>query len=241
MSHTNRKTQTDDAVAILVVEDDSFLRDLLFRHLTRQGHKVSVAETGVEAIEQIRVTDFQMALIDILLPDMDGLELVDGMKKIQSDVILIMMTGHPSLETALQAMKKGVQDYLLKPFKLEQLDEVIQKCLEGRKILLENKRLQDELEEAREQLKKYEALIRQPHLVGHHPAGEVPPDHTKYDAYRFQSIRTRETTIQDRIDKLALLKEEGLISEDDFEVKHKQLVSMSGKVTANGAGQQKKE
>lgn len=235
------KTPTDDAIAILIVEDDKFMRDLLFRHLTQQGFQVSVAETGIEAIDQIRETNFQMALIDILLPDMDGLELVDGMKKIHSDIILIMMTGHPSLETALEAMKKGVQDYLIKPFKLEQLDEVIQKCLEGRRILLENKLLQDELEEAREQLKKYAALIQQPHLVGHHPAGDVPPDHTKYDAYRFQSNRSRQMTIQDRIDKLVLLKKEGIISEDDFEVRRQQLVSMSGKATANDADQQKKE
>ncbi len=107
---------------VLVVDDDPFLRDLLYRYLTRQGYEVAVAETGAEAMDRLQEEDFQVALIDIVLVEMSGIELVDQITPQYPEIILIMMTGHPSLETVLQALKKGVQDYLIKPINLDQLD-----------------------------------------------------------------------------------------------------------------------
>lgn len=229
MRNSDEKIQGD--VKVLVVDDDPFLRDLLVRYLSQQNYTVVAVATGIEAVEETHRMSFQIALIDILLSEMSGIELVDELKAIESEMIVILITGHPTLETALEALKKGVQDYIVKPFRLEQLDEVLKKCLEGKRIVSENRRLQTELEKTKEQIKKYEALIRQSHWVSVQPGGEDTPDHFRGDAaYRVQSLHTRETALQDRIDKLALLKEEGVLTEDEFDVMRKRMILPSGKV-----------
>lgn len=235
-------TNEEEVISILVVDDDPFMRDVLFKYLTHQDYQVTVAESGFEALEQIRQKDFHFALIDMVLPKMDGLELIDQINEIRSNVMLIIMTGHPSLETALKALKKGVQDYLIKPFNFEQLSDVLSKCLEKRRILLENQRLKIELEEAREQLKKYEAIGMQSHHVTFRDPKDGSANNSKRNAaYREQSMCNREITIQERIDKLTFLKESGVISEDDYEYKVKQLASLVAKVSVDETVQQKKE
>jgi len=232
----------EEVISILVVDDDPFMRDVLFKYLTRQNYQVTVAESGFEALEQIRQKDFHFALIDIVLPEMDGLELTDQINKIRSNIMLIIMTGHPSMETALKALKKGVQDYLIKPFKFEQLSDVLSKCLEKRRILLENQRLKLELEETREQLKKYEEIgMQSHHLTFRGPKDGAANNFKRNAAYRDQSLCNREVTIQERIDKLTFLKESGIISEDDYESKVKQLTSLVSKVSVDETVQQKKE
>ena len=219
-----------DASRILVVDDDPFLRDLLARYLTRKRYDVRTAESGAAALNEMADASFQVAVIDILLGETTGIELVDELMRIDPEMIVILMTGHPSLETALEALKKGVQDYLIKPFKLEQLDDVLNKCLKEKKILAENQKLKAELEEARNQLGQYESLIRQTHLAIPHSSGEKPSGYSRGDAaYRFQSRRSKETALQNRLHKLSLLRDEGVITETEYEVWRDQLISMGGK------------
>jgi len=226
----------NDKVSILIVDDDPFLRDLLVRYFTQQGYNVRAVESGIEAKQEMGKASYQIVVIDILLSEMTGIELVDELKAVDPEIITILMTGHPSLETALAALKKGIQDYLVKPFRLEQLHEVLNRCLENKQILCENKKLKEELGEARRQLDKYQSLIRQSHLVTTLEAGDQQPGHSWGNAaYRFQSLHNKETTLEDRVHKLALLKEEGLITEDEFEAKRKQLMSMGGKVPHDDA------
>jgi DNA-binding NtrC family response regulator len=226
----------NDKISILIVDDDPFLRDLLVRYFTQQGYNVRAVESGIEAKQEMEKSSFQIVVIDILLSEMTGIELVDDLKVMDPEIITILMTGHPSLETALAALKKGVQDYLVKPFRLEQLHEVLKRCLENKQILCENKKLKEELGDARRQLDKYQSLIRQSHLVTTLESGDQQSGHSWGNAaYRFQSLHNKETTLEDRVHKLALLKEEGLITEDEFEAKRKQLMSMGGKVPHDDA------
>lgn len=235
MMENQLKDETSEQPAILVVDDDEFMRDLLFRYLDGRGYSVSVAETGERAIALVQTHTFDVGLVDIVLSRMSGVQLVDALKNVQPDIILVMMTGHPSLETALETMKRGVQDYLIKPFKLAQLDSLLQRCLERRKILLENRRLRGELEEAKERLKTYETLIRQPHMVQAQSETDRATDRVRGDvAYRFQSHRNRKTVLQDWLNKLVLLREEGVISEDEFEIRRQQLLASGGEIRDEG-------
>ena len=200
----NPEQKENDKVNILIVDDDPFLRDLLVRYFTQQGYNVQAVESGIEAKEEMGKVSYQIVVIDILLSEMNGIELVDELKAMDSEIIIVLMTGHPSLETALAALKKGVQDYLVKPFRLEQLHEVLKRCLENKQILCENKKLKEELGEARQQLDRYQSLIRQSHLVTTLEAGDQQPGHSWGNAaYRFQSLHNKETTLEDRVHKLA--------------------------------------
>lgn len=106
---------------ILVIDDDKSILRTFTRILQKNGYEVDVAETGKEALEISRKKGYDLALIDIRLPDMDGTDLLIKMQKIMPNAIKIMITGFPSLETGIKALDEGADAYLVKPVKPEEL------------------------------------------------------------------------------------------------------------------------
>jgi DNA-binding NtrC family response regulator len=121
-----------DQPRVLVVDDEEEIRTLLREALTRYGHQVTVASTGAEAIELIRSQLFDAALLDIRMDEMDGLELLREVKRHDSVVEVVMMTGYPAVDTAVEALKLGAYDYLTKPLILEELRHLLGHILERR-------------------------------------------------------------------------------------------------------------
>jgi DNA-binding NtrC family response regulator len=115
---------------LLIVEDDESLRDLLARRFTRAGVPVITAESGEEALAKISRAEFDVALFDLHLPGMSGLDLLAQFKEQQPDAEVLMLTAHGSIETAIQAMRRGAYDYLTKPFQLPELEVHVQKAYE---------------------------------------------------------------------------------------------------------------
>lgn len=117
----------DEHAKILVVDDDAGIREALNDLLTQEGYKTKTAQTGREAVEACQKETFDVALIDIKLPDMEGTNLLDVLKKIDPSLIKMIITGYPSLENAVQSLNSGADGYLVKPFKpinlLEQIKE----------------------------------------------------------------------------------------------------------------------
>ena len=204
----------DKPIHVLVIDDDVFISDLLQRFLTKQGYRVTLAGDGPTALEILASEAVDIALVDLMLEGMDGITLIGEIKKRQLDLILIMMTGHPTLETALEAMKQGVQDYLIKPFKLEQLSEVIRRCLDERSRRDEIHRLKTELDEAKEQIQRYEILVRHGHRMG--PGGERP-DEAAQQATGLSTYRQKAEELEVRQEKLIQMRDEGVISEEEFQ------------------------
>jgi two-component system response regulator PilR (NtrC family) len=101
---------------ILLVDDDEALRNLLSNILQRAGYSVKSFENGKEAVEASYEEFFNLALIDIHLPDMKGLELLTKLRKTEPEMIKIMITGQASLDTAIEATNKGADGYVVKPF-----------------------------------------------------------------------------------------------------------------------------
>lgn len=211
---------------ILVVDDDDFIRSLLDRHLTNRGYKVTTVNSAESAISTAEKVTFALALVDILMPGMNGIELLTQLKSLQPEILLITMTGHPSLETALEALKKGIHDYLIKPFRLEHLDQTINSCFEKRRIIEENKTLKDQLKNAEDQIGLLQSLLEESKEHANPMPSESTIDKMRGDAvYRNQSLKTKEKINQDRLQKLSLLKDEGLISEEEYLVKRKQFLN----------------
>jgi DNA-binding NtrC family response regulator len=109
-------------VRLLIVDDDEELRQNLARRFRQAGMTVAEAGTGEEALERAGQTRFDVALLDLHLPGMSGIDLLAHLKERQPELEAIMLTGHGSLETAIQAMKQGAYDYLTKPFHLADLE-----------------------------------------------------------------------------------------------------------------------
>jgi two-component system response regulator HydG len=114
---------------ILVVDDDKSILRTFTRILQKNGYKIDVAETGKEAIEKADSRHYDLVLVDIRLPDMDGTDLLVKMKKQLQSTIKIMITGFPSLESGVKALDEGADAYLVKPVKPEELLMLIEEKL----------------------------------------------------------------------------------------------------------------
>jgi DNA-binding NtrC family response regulator len=135
------------AARILVVDNDPEMVAVLRRHLESEGFLVTPATGGRAAIEAIeaQAQDFDVILTDLVMNDADGLEVLRAAQDAQSGARLILMTAFASLETAIEAMRRGAYDYLTKPFKLAEASHAIRRALDDRQLRQENARLRDEV------------------------------------------------------------------------------------------------
>ncbi len=123
---------------VLVVEDEGSLRDLLKAELARSGYKVQVARGGLEGLERYREEIYNVVLLDVRMPDADGVEILRHMRAESNVPEIIMFTGHGNIETAVECIKLGAYDYLTKPVKLDELELVLDKAIEKNRLRLEN-------------------------------------------------------------------------------------------------------
>ncbi len=131
---------------ILVVDDDEGVRQVLNQCLQEQGYKVSCADSGEKAIAALKEGTFDLVVLDMVLPRMDGLEVLKQVTALRPEVPILMITGFSSVETAIKAMKMGAVDYVVKPFRMEEVELVIGKALERSHLRRENIYLRRQLE-----------------------------------------------------------------------------------------------
>jgi DNA-binding response OmpR family regulator len=117
---------------ILVVDDDKSILRTFTRILQKSGYEIDTAETGKEAMEKSETRNYDLALVDIRLPDMDGTDLLAKLKKPLQHTVKIMITGFPSLETGVKALDEGADAYLVKPVKPQELLILLEEKLKTR-------------------------------------------------------------------------------------------------------------
>ena len=130
---------------ILVVDDEQHVRRVLEVMLTRQGYEVQTAAGGGEALAAHQAEVFDLTILDLRMPDMDGLEVLAAIRSKDPDASVVMITAYASVETALNAMKNGAVDYIGKPFKEDEILLVVEKALERARMLADNKKLRSEV------------------------------------------------------------------------------------------------
>lgn len=114
---------------MLVVDDEKDMRDLLADYLGGLGYKVTCAVSGQEALQIYKQGNFDIILSDLLMEPMGGLELLKNIKDINPDALFIMITGYPSIKSSIEAMKKGANDYITKPFELNEIKLKIERVI----------------------------------------------------------------------------------------------------------------
>lgn len=132
---------------ILLVDDDKHILGVFTKALTMEGHNVVSVPNGYEAIEQIESHDFDLAVSDITLPGPDGIEILKYIKNAGKDTEVIMMSGYASLETAIEAMRQGAYDYIVKPVDLPTMLSTVNRGLEKQRQVIETKQLLAQLEQ----------------------------------------------------------------------------------------------
>jgi two-component system response regulator AtoC len=148
--------------SILVADDDQVARELLAEALGAEGYRVSIAGGGADCVRLAEGEPYDIALVDLRMPDLDGLAVLKRLAVIQPDLPVVILTAFATIETAIQAMNAGAYDYLSKPFRMEEIKVVVRRTLEVRRLARENLQYRQELQ-ARQ---GFESLVGQsPQMV----------------------------------------------------------------------------
>ncbi len=135
----------EDRPRILVVDDEKVIRDMLADFLGMEGYIVRTAEDGTSALGELSRGHYDLVISDLKMPRMGGIALLDEIGKTAPDALTVIMTGFGTVETAIDAMKRGAYDYVLKPFKLDEVVHVVQRGIEKQRMAAENLRLREAL------------------------------------------------------------------------------------------------
>ena len=146
---------------LLVADDDEVARELLAEALGREGYRVRLAAGGEECLRLAAAEPFDMALVDLRMPDLDGLGVLKRLAMIQPDLPVVILTAFATIETAIEAVAAGASDYLSKPFRMEEIKIVVRRTLDARRLTRENLQFRQELK-ARY---GFETLVGQSHQM----------------------------------------------------------------------------
>ncbi len=145
---------------ILVIEDEAAIRRVLVKILSEENesYKVEEAEDGLQGIEKVKNEDYDLILCDIKMPKMDGVEVLEAVKKIKPEIPMVMISGHGDLETAINTMRLGAFDYISKPPDLNRLLNTVRNALDKKQLVVENKILKKKVSKNYEMIGNSEAI-----------------------------------------------------------------------------------
>lgn len=135
----------EESYRVLVVDDEKVIREILSDFLSMEGYVVRTVEDGQQALEELEQRSYNLVITDLKMPRMGGLELLEEINRRAWNVLCVIMTGFGTVETAIEAMKKGAYDYILKPFKVEEVIHIVQRGLEKQRLQEENIQLKEAL------------------------------------------------------------------------------------------------
>ncbi len=143
MAEQHDSAAAEERPRVLVVDDEKFIRDILADFLGMEGYVVRTAEDGRSAVRELERARYDMVISDLKMPNLGGIELLKEIARTSPDTLTVIMTGFGTVETAIDAMKRGAYDYILKPFKVEEIIHIVQRGLEKRRLEAENLRLRE--------------------------------------------------------------------------------------------------
>ena len=135
-----------EKIQILVVDDELIVRESLVGWMKRAGHNVDAAPGGHQALEMIGRNDYDLVFLDIWMPDLRGLDALKNIKMLYPHILVVMITAYATVETAIEAMKNGADDFLIKPFEPEQLELLVEKLLNQKKLVDQNISLRNQID-----------------------------------------------------------------------------------------------
>ncbi len=224
----------NDEINILIVDDDKMLCKML-EDVLSQEEKLIITSTndGRDAIEKIKGRNFDLILTDLMMPGADGIEVLKVAKEVDEGVHVIIITGFASLETAMEAIRKGAYDYITKPFKLDEIKIAVQNACEKIRLLRQNQTLIENLKQAykeldtlkksREELSVKVEKINQSMDESQERLAEniiglqtVPSDLPV--SYYLRRRRTDKACVLMELEKLGKLRDGGILTEEEFRV-----------------------
>jgi FixJ family two-component response regulator len=206
--------QGKDPVSILIVDDDAAIADILKDIVSHEERDVRVCYDGLSAVESLQTVPYDLLILDLVIPGVEGLEVFKVAKKVNPDVLVIIITGYATLETAIAAIKEGAYDFIQKPFKLDGFKIAIDNAVEKVKLNKENRELLRKLQSACEEL----AALKERKC----PTGKIASINFLSSSmpslhYLYGENGDRKT-ILGKLDALITMRERGLLSDQEFRV-----------------------
>lgn len=210
---------------VLIVDDDKRMRSVLKSLLGEEGHEVFVCSDGLEAISQCANTAFDLVITDLMMPGASGIDVLKACRKHHPETLVVLITGFASLETAIEAIREGAYDYITKPFKMEEMKIVVKNAGEQIRLIRENKRLLQELQDAYEQIRIVKKIMGAESLPAR--GDEEQADFSRNGPLIAGSLLPHSYVESDSgggralmsdLERIASLRQKGFLSEDEFEL-----------------------
>ncbi len=216
----------------LIVDDDRSIGEILKELVSRSGVSVEAFSDGQDAIEFIRRQPVDIVITDLMMPKVGGLEVLRSAKNANPDSVVLIITGHASLETAIEAVRKGAYDYIKKPFKLQEVEIAFNNAVERIELVRKNRELLLELKDAYDQL----VTLKKD---GNKVKDEDEPESRKIAYLNFFSnalpsleffhkAREKQYWLFERLENISQLKKDGLLTDKEFKKLKKHVIKCVG-------------
>ena len=213
---------TKQQVNILIVDDEKDVADILKDCISDEERSIDVCYDGLDGIDHIQRNSYDLVIVDLVMPKVGGLDVLKYAKIANPDVLVIIITGYASLETAIMAVREGAYDYIRKPCKLEEIKIVVDNAIDKIKLFRENKELLKEIKDAYHELmllkneKKADKKISSINFF----SSNMPSLH-----YLYNNNSAPNNTI-DKLQALSSLKERGGLTESEYKTFKHNLLKM---------------
>lgn len=214
---------TNQQIKILIVDDETPVADILKDCISDKERSVDVCYDGLDGIDHIQNNVYDLIIVDLVMPKVGGLDVLKYAKKANPDVLVVIITGHASLETAIMAVKEGAYDYIRKPFKLEEIRIVVDNAADKIKLFRENRELLKKIQDTYHELmllkqeKKADKKVSSINFF----STNMPSLHYLYNNSSFP-----DNTV-DKLQALSSLKESGNLTENEFRAFKRDLLKMT--------------
>jgi len=206
-------------IKVLIVDDDKSIAEVLEGLISNNERTVHVCHDGITALERIEKHPYDLILSDLIMPKVGGLEILKYAKKINPEIIVVLLTGYASLETAIEAIREGAYDYIRKPCKLEEIEIVVKNAIEKIKLNRENRELLKKLQDAYHELIELKKETCEEKISSINFFSSNMPN-----LQTFNKGNTSPDRHIDQLEILSSLKENGNLTENEFEVFKEHLI-----------------
>jgi len=213
---------TNQQINILIVDDEKTVADILKDCISDNERSITVCYDGLEGIEHIQNNFYDLIIVDLVMPKVGGLDVLKYAKKANPDVLVIIITGYASLETAIMAVKEGAYDYIRKPCKLEEMRIAVDNAIDKIKLFRENRGLLKEIKDAYHELMLLKKEKNEDKKISsiNFFSSNMPSLH-----YLYNNSSSSNNTV-DKLQALSLLRESGSLTESEFETFKHNLLKM---------------
>jgi DNA-binding NtrC family response regulator len=214
--------ETNRQIKILIIDDEKAVADILKDFLSDKERSVDVCYSGLAGIESIQKNSYDLLIVDLVMPKVGGLDILRYAKKTYPDVLVIIITGHASLETAVMAIKEGAYDYIRKPCKLEEIRIVVENAIDKINLYRENRELIKKLQGAYNELMVYKQKRddNKKNANINFFSSNTPSLHYLYNNSSFSN------NYIEKLQALSSLKDSGNLTEDEFKTFKRNLLKM---------------